>query len=122
MSKARLAPKSNAELVDLFREYALMQERVLLDSNTSKYNKLYDKMEAIEEELTARGLDARKLLLTLLTDKNFRVRYAAAVRSLGVDRERAIATLREIEASHKMPEAGEAGMTLYFIERGISKK
>ena len=121
MSKARLARLSNAELVALFREYAIMQERVLLDSNTRKYNKLYDKMAAIDAELRGRGLEARKALLTLLSDKNGRVRYAAAVKSLGVDRDRAIAALREIEAFCKMPEAGDAGMTLLHLERGIFK-
>jgi len=121
MSNPRLARLSNAELVELFREYAVMQQRVLLDSNTRKYNKLYDKMAAVDAELRSRGLEARKSLLALLSDENFRVRYAAAVKSLGVDRDRAISVLREIEASHMMPEAGAAGMTLLHLERGVFK-
>jgi Mg-chelatase subunit ChlI len=121
MSKARLVRMSNAELVELFRGYAIMQQRVLLNSNTSKYNKLYDKMAAIDAELRSRGIEARRSLLTLLSDENFRVRYAAAMKSLGVERDRAIAVLREIAASHMMPEAGDAGMALFHLERGIFK-
>lgn len=121
MSNARLIRMNNAELVELFRGYAIQQQRVLLDSNTSKYNKLYDKMAAIDAELRSRGMEARKSLLTLLSDKNFRVRYAAAMKSLGVDRDRAVAVLREIATSHMMPEAGAAGMALLHLERGIFK-
>lgn len=76
------------ELVTLFREYALQQESVLLDSNTAAYNGPYDKIEAIADELRSRGMEARRSLLALLDDKNLRVRYAAAVRSLAADRER----------------------------------
>src|SRR5579875_3163997 len=80
------------ELVSLFREYALKQQSVLLDSNTAAYNRLYEKMTAINDELKSRGMEARKSLLVLLDDENHRVRYAAAVKSLAVDRERALAT------------------------------
>lgn len=121
MNRKKLASSTEAELVALFREYAIKQESFLLDSNTAAYNRLYDKIEAIDDELKSRGMEARKSLLALLSDENFRVRYAAAVRSLVVDRERALAAIHQIAESHKMPEAGEAGMTLYYLEEGIFK-
>ncbi|HYM17660.1 MAG TPA: DUF2019 domain-containing protein [Micropepsaceae bacterium] len=109
------------QLVDQFRAYALEQEIALLDSDTDEYNRLYDKMGAIDSELRVRGMEARTALLRLLDDENFRVRYEAAVRSTAIAPERALATLKEIAASHKMPEAGDAGMALYHHEQGISK-
>lgn len=94
---------------------------MLLDSNTDAYDRLYEHMEAIDQELKARGMEARKALLMLLDDEELHVRYAAAVRSLAVDRERSLAAIHEIVPTHKMPEAGEASMTLYMLEKGIFK-
>ncbi|HYM17658.1 MAG TPA: DUF2019 domain-containing protein [Micropepsaceae bacterium] len=109
------------DLVGQFRAYALEQESALLDSDTDEYNRLYDKMEAIDLELRTRGLEARKALLRLLDHESPRVRRAAAVRSLAISPERSLATIKEIASSHLMPEAGRAGMTLYHLEQGIFK-
>lgn len=115
----RIANMTESELVELFRSYALEQERALLHSNTKKYNRLYDQMVAINEELKARGMEARRSLLQLMDDQNLRVRYSAAVKSLAVDRERAVAALQSVVASHMMPEAAQAESALDFLNRGI---
>jgi len=121
MKNEQLSKLSDTALVDRFRDCGLQQEEALLDSDTAKYNKLFDKMEAIDTELRARGPEARRALLTLLDHDSPRVRHAAAVRSLAIAPERSLATIKEIASSHLMPEAGRAGMTLYHLEQGIFK-
>ncbi|HYM17657.1 MAG TPA: DUF2019 domain-containing protein, partial [Micropepsaceae bacterium] len=74
-----------------------------------------------DAELRARGQEARKALVRLLDDGNTRVRYAAAAKLLAVAPERALATLKDVAASYKMPEAGEAGMALDLLDQGIFK-
>src|SRR5579883_2236605 len=119
MNNADLANMTERALVDRFREVALEKETALLDSDTSKFRPLYEDMSAIDAELRGRGSKAREALLTLLDDGNLRVRYEAAVRCLGIAPARARRVLEEIIASCKMPEAGDAGMTLLNLERGI---
>jgi hypothetical protein len=118
MSPNDLRSLNERQLVERFRHLALEQESALLDSNTRKYNRLYDKIEAIESELRARGPEARKSLLVLLEDSNLRVRYEAARRCLTVSPERAMIALQSIAASHLMPVAGDAGMTLERLKSG----
>ncbi|HYM17659.1 MAG TPA: DUF2019 domain-containing protein [Micropepsaceae bacterium] len=106
-------------LIDRFREVALEEQIALLDSDAGKFRPLYENMQAIDAELRGRGSAARAALLTLLDDDNLRVRYEAAVRCLGIAPARARRVLGEIVASCKMPEAGDAGMTLLNLERGV---
>ena len=121
MTEVNLKTLSESELTARFREYALEKETALLDSETTKFKGIYKKLQSIDAELRARGPAARKALLILLNDENFRVRYEAAVRSLAIAPERARAVLQEIADSHLMPEAGDAGMTLLELDRGVFK-
>lgn len=121
MSSGDLRSLSEQQLIERFRQHALDQESALWDSNTRKYNRLYDKIKAIENELRARGPEARKTLLVLLDDPNLRVRYEAARRCLAISPERAMAALQTIVASHLMPVAGAAGMTLENLKSGRFK-
>jgi len=116
-----LRTMGDQQLVQRFRQHALDQESTLWDSNTAKYNRLFDRMQAIEDELRSRGPEARKALLVLLDDPNPWVRYKAAHECLAIARERAMVVLRAIAASHLMPVAGHAGMTLENLESGQFK-
>ncbi|HXP74412.1 MAG TPA: DUF2019 domain-containing protein [Stellaceae bacterium] len=121
MTGSELANLTDADLAKQFREYALEQQTALMDSNTNEYTRLYQKIERIDSELRARGLGARRSLLTLLQDENMRVRYEAACRCLGFAREPAVKALNEIVASHTMPEEGWAGMALENLASGRFK-
>jgi hypothetical protein len=114
MTLGNLTSLTTDELVARFRADALRQEDVLLDSDTDTYNVLYDDMTAIDEELKRRGEGVRRALLNLLDDENLRVRYETAVRVFDIDPVKARATLNDIVAYNQMPEAGDAGMALYF--------
>jgi hypothetical protein len=121
MSGIELKTLNNEQLVDWFRNRALYKVIALLDSDIPNVTKLYWEMEAIEDELRSRGMTARKALIRLMDDENIRVRYEAARRLLAVAPEKALQTIKHITATHKMPEAGEAGMTLSNLEKGIFK-
>jgi hypothetical protein len=121
------------QLIDRFAEIAIAQEKAgddlvgrLWDSNgedtdTSEVDRLYDDMEKIDEELRVRGKDARLALTRLYNHKNTQVRLKAAVRSLGVAPVEARKVIEQISRSDLYPQAGDAGMTLVNLERGIFK-
>jgi len=78
-------------------------------------------MEAVEEELKMREGDQRQALLQLYHHANTQVRLAAAKATLAVAPEAARRTIEAIAASRDYPQAGDAGMTLDSLERGIFK-
>jgi len=121
MSGTGLKKLSNGELVARFRDHALQQEAAQLDGDAGKYRSLYQKMKSVDAELRARGQDGRRALLPLLNEQNMRVRYEAAVKLLAIVPERARAVLEEIAQSQVMPEAGDAGMMLLNLQKGIFK-
>jgi len=121
MSTIDLRAMSDQQLVERFREHALGQESALWDSNTAKFNRLFDRMLAVESELRRRGPEARKAVLVLLDDPSPWVRYKAAHECLAIARERAMMVLHEIVASHLMPVAAHAGMTLENLKSGQFK-
>jgi hypothetical protein len=121
MKKRNLKQLSEAELVADFRECALETVEAKLDSNRRRITRLFHRFHTIQAELIERGPEARRALLTLLDDPHLRVRYEAARRCLALDKDRALGVINEVVRSRKMPEAGEAGMTLLALEQGIFK-
>jgi HEAT repeat protein len=121
MSKSKLSKFTPQDLISRFRGYALEQQSALLDSNTRRYNQLYDKIQEIMDELRRRGPQAVGSLLTLLDDPNLRVRYEAAIRLVDFAPRAAVAALRQVVESQEMPVAGDAGMALYHIEKRLGK-
>jgi hypothetical protein len=108
---------SNNDLVERFRAYALEEVVALLDSDIPRVTTLYWKKDAIDNELRSRGPEARRALLTLLDDESLRVRLEAARRLLVDNPEKALQAIKDVVASHQMPEAGDAGMLLLELER-----
>jgi hypothetical protein len=86
-----------------------------------KFNSLYRQMDATEKELRGRGREARLALLRLYDHPNMQVRLNAAKRTLGVAPEAARKVIQEIYDSKWYPQAGDAGMTLSNLDRGVFK-
>ena len=88
----RLAGFSDSQLVAKFAVLAEQIGLAVLDSEVSKVNRALRSMWAIEDELRARGRQARQQLIPLLDQKNRFVRYYAAKALLGLipDRARAV--------------------------------
>ena len=121
MSPAKLHAMSTAELVTRFEEIALEQDRALLMDEIAKFNRLYGQMDAVKKELKSRPGDQRRALLTLYDHPNIQVRLKAAEGTLAVTPEAARGLLQSIKASREYPQAADAGMTLWDLDRGIFK-
>jgi flagellin-specific chaperone FliS len=118
---AKLHELSTGQLVESFIEVCLAQDEALLDGEVARFNRLFDKMRDIVEELRVRAGDQRQAMLPLYKHPNLQVRLKAATNTLAVAPDEAQKLLRMIADSGEYPQAGEAGMTLANIERGIFK-
>lgn len=106
------------ELVELFESIALKQDHALLMDEISKYNRLYDEMEALEQELKGREGDARSELLRLFKHRNPQVRLKAASATLAVDPQSARATLQAISDAKEYPQAASARSMMRALDEG----
>ncbi|HLY57584.1 MAG TPA: DUF2019 domain-containing protein [Stellaceae bacterium] len=121
MKHPALAELSIDELVGRFAEIGVAQDHVLLHEPISKFKPLYKQMESIENELRTRGRDARLALCRLYDHRNMQVRVIAAKATLAVAPEKAREALEAISKSNWYPQAGDAGMCLWNLDRGVFK-
>jgi hypothetical protein len=119
MKRRNLESLCVPDLVDRFATIALEQDRALLYSEIAKFNRLFEKMNRVEAELKSRSGDQRRDLKALYEHPNAQVRLKAAPATLGVMTKGARALIEEIANSRKFPQAGDAGMTLDALDRGI---
>jgi cytochrome c oxidase assembly protein Cox11 len=108
-----------AELVQKFAAIAAVQNDALLGEDQAEVNRLFWHLMAIQEELKARAGDQRTALMPLYESPNMQVRLKAAKATLAVAPTAAREQLKAIEASHVQPQAGEAGMSLWNLDRGV---
>lgn len=106
------------QLVERFTALALDQFRAELFGEIAKYNKLYDQLEAVEQELKMRVGDQRTALVPLLVHENPQVRLDAAQATLAIAPAAARQTLQEIWDRKEFPQAAYAMGTLRALERG----
>ncbi|QBR70675.1 hypothetical protein CU048_04595 [Beijerinckiaceae bacterium] len=109
------------QLVGRFAEIGVAQDQALLYAEIRKFNKLFDQMRAVDDELRVRGLEARRALFRLFDHENMQVRLQAAKWSLGVAPEAARKVIQAIYDSKWYPQAGDAGMTLSNLDSGLFK-
>jgi hypothetical protein len=106
------------QLVERFAEIGIAQDDALWDGKYAKFNRLFDRMNEVDLELRARGMDARRALLRLYGHRNIQVRLKAAVRTLAVAPDVARQALQTIADSKFYPQAGDAGMLLSGLDDG----
>ena len=109
------------QLVERFAGLALEQDTALLGESITRVNQLYDALKDVENELKAREGDQRQALVRLYEHKNPQVRLKAVKATLAVAPEVARPMLQAIADSREYPQAGEAGMSILNLERGIYK-
>ena len=107
------------QLVEWFTAIALDQDEAIRMDDNTRYNRLFKQMELVKEELKAREDDQRRALLRLYEHPNAEVRLKAAKATLAVAPEAARRILQAIADSNEFPQAGDAGMTLVSLDRGI---
>lgn len=121
MKNAALKNMSVAQLVDRFTAVALSQFQAELYGEIGKYNRLYDEMIAVEQELKSRSGDQRTALVPLFGHSNPQVRLMAAEATLAVAPAAARQVLQEIRDRREFPQAANASQTLRALERGERK-
>jgi hypothetical protein len=121
MKQIELSAMSSANLVERFAEIVVAQDQALLGGEHPKFNRLFRQMMDIANELKAREGDQRRLLLELFTFPNMQVRVQAAKLTLAIAPVEARKQLEAIADTHWMPQAGDAGMSLSFLDRGVLK-
>ncbi len=121
MKRIDLSEVNVEQLVEGFAAVALEQDDAILMHDNAKFTRLFWQMEALEEELKARNGDQRRALLRLYHHPNAQVRLTAAKATLAVAPDAARRLLRTIADSKEYPQAGDAGMSLVNLDRGIFK-
>ena len=121
MRQSRPATKTVEELVIEFVKIGVAQDRALLEDEIARFNQLFDKKMIVLESLKALPGDQRRALLTLFEHSNMQVRLNAAKATLAVAPGPARSQLEAIAASKHFPQAGDAGMSLWNLDRGVFK-
>jgi hypothetical protein len=119
--KQQLKTMSVEELVELFRDFALEQDKAMLRGEQRKVNSAYWKMQDIAGELRSREGDQRTALMRLYGDRNAQVRVKASKNTLSVAPEKARQALEALADSKEYPASGEAGMSIWALDEGIFK-
>ncbi len=121
MSMPRLEQMTTDELVARFAEVGIAQDDTLFHDQYAKFNRLYNKMQLVDDELRRRGRDARLALLRLYAHPNMQVRLQAAKWTLGISPEAARKVIQSIRDWKLYPQALDAGMTLRALDDGTYK-
>ena len=121
MKRVTLEVMTVDQLVDRFTAIAIDQDRALLYSEIEKYNRLFAEMRAVEEQLKDHPGDQRRALLPLHFHSNWQVRLMAAHATFAIAPEAGRRLLQSIADSRHFPQAGDAGMSLDALDRGIYK-
>ncbi|MCX7318355.1 MAG: DUF2019 domain-containing protein [Hyphomicrobiales bacterium] len=121
MTRRHISELTTAELVHEFVKVTLAEDEAGLHGQYAKYNRLYERMIDVTNELKMRDGDQRTQLVNLYGHANFHVRVQAAKLTLAVAPEGARAQLQHIADSHRLPYSADAGMCLRNLERGVFK-
>ncbi len=119
MTGATLKSMTAAQLVESFADMGVRQNNSLLCDDLSEFTSLYWQIDAIREELKSRPGDQRRALLMLFNHRDMQVRLNAAKATLAVAPDQARAMLERIKERRRGPQAGDAGMCLLSLDRGV---
>jgi hypothetical protein len=114
--KIRLDTMSVDQLVGRFAAITAAQDDALLGHELTKFNRLFDRMLEVLEELKGRPGDQRRALMALYDYPNMQVRLQAAKLTRAVAPVEARRQIEAIAESHWMPQAGDAGMALAVMD------
>jgi hypothetical protein len=121
MKQSKLEQMSIDQLLDHFAAIGVAQDQALLENAIGKFNRLFDQKIAVVTELKSRHGDQRRALLALYKHPNMQVKLNAVKATLAVAPQEARAMLQKIADSKIYPQAGDAGMAIWNLERGVYK-
>lgn len=119
MTRIDLKKLTLEQLLERYVAIGLAEEDEVLYGDASGYNKLFRKEQAVVDELQSRRGDQRRLLQTLYQHESSWVRISAVKNSLVFAPEEGRRVLQEIVSSTRQPYAGDAGMALSALDKGI---
>jgi len=122
MKKNELSTLTVDDLVQCFAEITRGQDKAILVGQTAKFNRLFDRMMEVHDELKRRPGDQRYALVRLFDFPNMQVRLQAAKLTKEVAPLEARAQLQAIVDSKWLPQAGDAGMSLSIMDGDIKLK
>jgi|ERR1700722_20966843 hypothetical protein len=108
-----------SDLVERFAVLGVEDDQAEKVDDIAKCNRVRRQMELIAKELKSRPGDQRRALVTLYDHPNIQVRLSAAKYTLAVEPEKARRLIEAIAESRCFPQAGDAGMCLVLLDRGI---
>jgi hypothetical protein len=106
------------QLVERFTAIALDQDKALLRNEYAKFNRLFEEMEVVKQELKARAGDQRQALLPLYSHPNAQVRLKSAIATLALAPDAARRTLQMISDRNEYPQAAYARDMISGLEDG----
>lgn len=109
------------QLVALFRDFAVEQDKAMLRGEQRKANAAYWKLQDVVGELKSRDGDQRAALMRLYDHPNAQVRVKAIKNTLAVAPQKARQALEALAKSKEYPASGEAGMSVRALDEGIFK-
>ena len=121
MKSTALQEMRTADLVELFAHIGVAQDEAALGGEIAKYNRLFERMTEVANEMKSRDGDQRLALVQLFVHPNMHVRLQAAKKTLAVAPLEARQQLEAIASSKWFPQAGDAGMSLWNLDRGVFK-
>lgn len=119
--KIQLDAMSVDQLAERFAAVTVAQDNAILGGENAKFNRLYDRMKEVSDELKGRPGDQRRALMALFEYSNMQVQLQAAKFTLAVAPPEARRKLEAIADSQRFSQAGDAGMSLFNLDRGIFK-
>ena len=108
MKRTKLQGVTVDQLVARFTTIPLDQDKALRSGQHAKFNRLFDDLEAIKQELQNRAGDQRRALIALLAHPNAQVRLKSAIATLALVPDAARATLQTISDQNEYPQAAYA--------------
>jgi hypothetical protein len=108
MKLSRLQDMTVNQLVERFTAIALDQDKALQRGQHAKFNRLFDDLEAVKQELKNRTGDQRRALIALLAHPNAQVRLKSAIATLALVPDAARTTLQTINDQNEYPQAAYA--------------
>lgn len=118
MRRFNLAQLSVEQLIVRFVEIGLAQDRALFIDDVGQYNRLFDEMEGVREELKKRQGDQRRSLAELFDHPNAQVRLKAAISTLRIVPQSSREVLQAISDRDEYPQAADARGILRSLDDG----
>jgi hypothetical protein len=109
------------KLYERFIFASVDQHKSLVTGDHARYNRLFEEVNDIKQELKRRGEDERRALVSLFSDPNAQVRLNAAIGTLAVEPEAARQALQLISDRNEYPQAPYARDMLWALDRGTYK-